>query len=83
MVTEQSIGKLFLAGLVPGVVLAALFAAVIIGWCRINPAIGPRSTTHTWKEKLSSLPEVVWPLVIFVLMIGGLMGAFTPLKRAA
>jgi C4-dicarboxylate transporter, DctM subunit len=84
MVTEQSIGKLFLAGLIPGVALAALFAAVIIGWCRINPAIGPRSTKHSWKEKLSSLPEVVWPLVIFVLMIGGLMGGvFTPTEAGS
>jgi C4-dicarboxylate transporter DctM subunit len=84
MVTEQSIGRLFLAGLVPGVVLAVLFAAVIIGWCRINPAIGPRSTRHSWKEKLSSLPEVVWPLVIFVLMIGGLMGGvFTPTEAGS
>ena len=84
MVTEQSIGKLFLAGLVPGVTLAALFAAVIIGWCRINPAIGPRSTKHSWKEKLSSLPEVVWPIIIFVLMIGGLMGGvFTPTEAGS
>ena len=84
MVTEQSIGKLFLAGLVPGVTLAALFAVVIIGWCRINPAIGPRSPRHSWKEKLSSLPEVVWPLIIFVLMIGGLMGGvFTPTEAGS
>jgi tripartite ATP-independent transporter DctM subunit len=84
MITEQSIGRLFLAGLVPGVVLAALFAVVIMGWCRMNPAIGPRSNKHTWKEKLSSLPEVVWPLVIFVLMIGGLMGGiFTPTEAGS
>jgi C4-dicarboxylate transporter DctM subunit len=84
MVTEQSIGKLFLAGLLPGVALAVLFAAVIIGWCRINPEIGPRSTKHSWKEKLSSLPAVVWPLVIFVLMIGGLMaGVFTPTEAGS
>jgi tripartite ATP-independent transporter DctM subunit len=84
MVTEQSIGKLFLAGFVPGLALAALFAAVIIGWCRINPAIGPRSTRHSWKEKLSSLPEVIWPVGIFVLMIGGLMGGlFTPTEAGS
>lgn len=84
MVTEQSIGKLFLAGLVPGLVLAALFAFVIVGWCRVNPAIGPRSTRHTWKEKLRSVPEVIWPLLIFVLMIGGLMGGiFTPTEAGS
>jgi C4-dicarboxylate transporter DctM subunit len=84
MVTEQSIGRLFLAGLVPGLVLAALFAFVIIGWCRIDPAVGPRSTRHTWKERLRSLPEVIWPLVIFILMIGGLMGGiFTPTEAGS
>ena len=84
MVTEQSVGKLFLAGLGPGLLLAALFAVVIIGWCRVNPAVGPRSTRHTWKERMSSLPEVMWPLVIFVLMIGGLMGGiFTPTEAGS
>jgi tripartite ATP-independent transporter DctM subunit len=84
IVTEQSIGKLFLAGLAPGIVLAALFAVVITGWCMMNPAVGPRSTKHTWKERLSSLPEVVWPLVIFLLMIGGLMGGvFTPTEAGS
>ena len=84
MVTEQSIGKLFLAGLAPGLLLAALFAVVIMGWCGINPAVGPRSIKYTWKEKLSSLPEVVWPLAIFVLMIGGLMGGvFTPTEAGS
>jgi tripartite ATP-independent transporter DctM subunit len=84
MVTEQSVGKLFLAGLLPGLLLAALFAVVIIGWCKINPSVGPRSTRHTWKEKISSLPEIVWPLVIFVLMIGGLMGGvFTPTEAGS
>jgi C4-dicarboxylate transporter, DctM subunit len=84
MVTEQSVGKLFLAGLGPGLFLAALFAVVIIGWCRVNPAVGPRSTRHTWKERMSSLPEIIWPLLIFVLMIGGLMGGiFTPTEAGS
>ena len=84
VVTEQSIGKLFLAGLVPGILLAALLAAVVLGWCRINPDIGPRGVSHTWREKLASLPEVIWPLVIFVLMIGGLMGGFfTPTEAGS
>jgi C4-dicarboxylate transporter, DctM subunit len=84
MVTEQSIGKLFLAGFVPGIFLAALFALVIMGWCRMNPAVGPRSINYTWKERFSSLPEVVWPLVIFVLMLGGLMvGIFTPTEAGS
>jgi C4-dicarboxylate transporter, DctM subunit len=61
-----------------------LFAVVIIGWCRVNPTVGPRSPRHSWKERMSSLPEIMWPLLIFVLMIGGLMGGiFTPTEAGS
>jgi C4-dicarboxylate transporter, DctM subunit len=84
MVTEQSIGRLFLAGLLPGLILATLFAAVIVAWCRKNPEVGPRSERHTWKEKIASLPEVAWPLIIFALIVGGLMGGlFTPTEAGS
>jgi tripartite ATP-independent transporter DctM subunit len=84
MVTEQSVGRLFLAGLVPGLILAALFALVIVVWCRVNPGLGPRSAKHTWSEKFSSLPEVAWPLAIFILIVGGLMGGlFTPTEAGS
>jgi tripartite ATP-independent transporter DctM subunit len=84
MITEQSIGKLFLAGFFPGLLLAALFAAVIVGWCRISPDVGPKSSRYSWKERAKSLPEIVWPVVIFVLMIGGLMGGiFTPTEAGS
>jgi tripartite ATP-independent transporter DctM subunit len=84
MVTEQSIGMLFLGGLVPGLILAALFAVVIAVWCGKNPEVGPRSARCTWSEKLTSLPEVAWPLAIFVLIVGGLMGGlFTPTEAGS
>jgi C4-dicarboxylate transporter DctM subunit len=84
MVTEQSVGKLFLAGFGPGLILAALFAVVILGWCRLDPTVGPKGMRYTWKEKIRSLPEIMWPLVIFVLMIGGLMfGIFTPTEAGS
>jgi C4-dicarboxylate transporter, DctM subunit len=84
IITEQSIGKLFLAGLFPGLVLAALFAAVCIGWCKIDPSIGPRTARYTWKERADTVPEIVWPMVIFVLMVGGLMGGiFTPTEAGS
>ncbi len=44
IVTQQSIGKLFLAGIIPGLLIAFFFVVVIFGWCRINPALGPRAT---------------------------------------
>jgi C4-dicarboxylate transporter DctM subunit len=43
LITQQSIGKLFMAGLIPGLMISFFFAVVIFGWARINPAIGPKS----------------------------------------
>ena len=76
IVTEQSIGKLFLAGIVPGLICAVFFLAIIYGWCRINPAVGPKGNRSTWRERFSSLPEVIWVVVIFLILIAGLVKGF-------
>lgn len=84
IITEQSIGKLFLAGLVPGLMIAFFFICIIYVWCRIDPTLGPKGEKSTWKERLITLPEVVWVLVIFVFMVGGLMqGLFTPTEAGS
>jgi len=81
---EQSIGKLFLAGVVPGLIIALFFVAVIYGWCRINPAMGPHGEKSTWKERFAALPEVASVAMIFLLVIGGLMeGFFTPTEAGS
>ena len=84
MITEQSIGKLFLAGFFPGLLLSALFALIIVGWCKIDPKVGPKSNRYTWKERVASLPAIIWPIAIFLLMVGGLMGGvFTPTEAGS
>ena len=84
IITEQSIGKLFLAGLIPGLIIAFFFIVIIYGWCRINPALGPRGERSTWKDRVASLPEVFWVVLIFVLVVGGLMqGFFTPTEAGS
>ena len=84
MITEQSIGRLFLAGIIPGLIIAFFFIAVIYGWCRINPSLGPKGDRSTWKERLAALPEVSWVLIIFLVVIGGLMkGFFTPTEAGS
>ncbi len=84
IITEQSIGKLFLAGLVPGLIIAFFFVLIIFFWCRINPALGPRGKKSPWKDRLSSLPEILWVAIIFILVIGGLMqGFFTPTEAGS
>lgn len=84
VITEQSIGKLFMAGLIPGLILAIFFVFIIFGWCKVNPSIGPKSDRYSWKQRIASLPEFVWPILIFCLVIGGLMrGFFTPTEAGS
>lgn len=84
IITEQSIGKLFLAGIIPGVIIAFFFVVIIYGWCKINPEMGPEGAKSSWKERIASLPEVTWVLIIFLLVIGGLMkGFFTPTEAGS
>ncbi|MFH0824130.1 MAG: TRAP transporter large permease [Pseudomonadota bacterium] len=79
ILTQQSIGKLFMAGIFPGLIMSAFFICVILVWCRINPELGPKSERYPWSERIKSLPDVIWPIVIFLLLISGLMvGFFTP-----
>ncbi|HUJ88612.1 MAG TPA: TRAP transporter large permease [Syntrophorhabdales bacterium] len=84
IITEQSIGKLFLAGIVPGLFVAVTFLATIYVWGRKNPTLAPAGERSTWKARFLSLPEVVVVLAIFVLMIVGLMkGFFTPTEAGS
>lgn len=82
--TEQSLLRLFLAGIVPGLVLTVLFLLTVLALCLHNPALGPLGPVTTLKEKLVSLSGVVETLVLFALVIGGLyLGWFTPTEAGA
>lgn len=84
ILTETSIGKLFLAGIIPGLLLALSFVVTLVGWCRINPKLGPKGERSTWKERFASLPRVAWIIVVFLLVVGGLMeGFFSPTEAGA
>ena len=84
IITELSIGKLFLAGIIPGVIIAFFFIMIIYVWCRINPAMGPKGEKSTWKERFLALPEIFVIGAIFILMIWGLMaGFFTPIEAGS
>jgi tripartite ATP-independent transporter DctM subunit len=79
VITEQSIGRLFMAGLLPGLLIAFFFIIIIIGWAKINPAVAPRTDKFGWGPRMKTVPEVLWPVLIFLLVIGGLLkGFFTP-----
>jgi tripartite ATP-independent transporter DctM subunit len=84
VITQQSIGKLFVAGIIPGLLIALFFVFVIVGWCKIDPSVGPKGKKFSWRDRLFSLPEVIWPIVIFLVIIGGLLnGFFTPTEAGS
>ncbi|MCX5811586.1 MAG: TRAP transporter large permease [Proteobacteria bacterium] len=76
---EQSIGRLFLAGIVPSLMIAVLFMVVIFGWVTLQPAIAPRAERATWKERFLVIPDAVIVAIIFGIVIGGMItGFFSP-----
>ena len=80
ILTEQSIGKLLISGILPGFLLAAAYVAVIVIWVKQRPEIAPASPEPVpLKEKLYAL-KGIWELLVgFSLVMGGLyMGVFTP-----
>ena len=84
VLTEQSIGRLFMAGILPAILVTILFAIAILIWCTFAPDQGPRGETFTWKEKIQSIWGLGETLAVFALVMGGLfMGLFTPTEAAA
>ena len=82
--TEQSIIKLFLAGILPAILLGILFVLTIIVICRFNPKYGPAGPKTSLKEKIISLTGIIEAIAIFTLVIGGLyLGFFTPTEAGA
>ncbi|MDR3238356.1 MAG: TRAP transporter large permease [Spirochaetia bacterium] len=84
ILTEQSIGKLFMAGVIPGLLLVFLFVITILIWATIDPELGPAGPKATWKERFKSLQGVFETLLIFIVVLGGLfLGFFTPTEAGA
>jgi C4-dicarboxylate transporter, DctM subunit len=79
ILTQTSIVDLFMAGLVPGVLLALLMIIMIYIRAKLNPKLGPIGPSSTFKEKISSLGESIEVWVLIILVLGGLIiGWFTP-----
>jgi C4-dicarboxylate transporter, DctM subunit len=84
IITEQSIGNLFLSGIGPGILLTALFVITIGIWCRINPGLGPAMKPVSWKVRLVSLRHVIAPAVVIFFVLGGIYAGYvTPIEAAA
>jgi tripartite ATP-independent transporter DctM subunit len=84
IITEQSIGKLFLASILPGAIASLCFLLIIYGWARINPSLAPKGARFSWRERMESLRGVIGVLIIFVVVMGGLLqGFFTPTEAGS
>jgi len=76
---EQSIGRLFLAGILPALMISLFFMLVIAGWVTWKPEIAPRAEKGTWKERIAAIPDALVIFVIFGIVIGGMItGFFSP-----
>jgi tripartite ATP-independent transporter DctM subunit len=84
IITEQSIGKLLVAGFVPGIVSALVYAAIITWRCWRNPELGPPITGYTWPQRFQSLPGTT-PifLVILIIFFSMYFGWATPTEAGA
>lgn len=83
MLTEQSIGKLLIAGIVPGIMLTILYMLNIFLLVKIKPHMAAEGERVSWAEKIKSLRDVIWIIIVFVITIGGLYkGFFSPTEAA-
>ncbi|MCB2226889.1 MAG: TRAP transporter large permease [Desulfarculaceae bacterium] len=84
ILTEQSIGKLFVAGIMPAVFITFMFAVAVWVYCYFAPQQGPACSAFTWRERLLSLSETGETMLVFLLVMGGLFaGVFTPTEAGA
>ena len=84
ILTEQSIGELFVAGIVPAVFITFWFALAVVVFCFIKPEQGPAGKRFSWSERFRSLGETAETVVVFLMVMGGLFtGVFTPTEAGA
>jgi tripartite ATP-independent transporter DctM subunit len=79
IITEQDIGKLFIAGIVPGILAACMYSCTVVLIGLARPDFLPRAPRHSWAERLNAVRDVWATVLLFVFAIGGLYGGlFTP-----
>ena len=79
LITQQDIGKLFMAGIVPGLLAMAMYMLTVAVIVRVKPDFLPTAPRASWAERKAGIRDVWAPLVLFVFVIGGLYGGvFTP-----
>ncbi|HET9949447.1 MAG TPA: TRAP transporter large permease, partial [Longimicrobiales bacterium] len=83
IMTETSIGALFIAGIVPGILTVILFSSIVLARCLITPSLGPPGPAASWAERWRTSRGLLPVLVLFLGVIGGIyLGVFTPTEAA-
>ena len=84
IIVEESVGRLLLAGFIPGIVSALIYVLIILVWAKISPGIGPAIKGYTWSDRIKSLPGTA-PVISVVLIIFTAMylGWATPTEAGA
>jgi len=84
ILTEESIGRLFIAGILPGLLLSLAFVSTVLFLCLRNPALGPPGTRVGWKKRFTATAGIIEAMILFLLTIGGLfLGWFSPTQAGA
>ena len=83
VLTETSIPKLYLAGFIPGIVLATLFSLTVLIACLLRPSLGGRRTRADWRSRIRALPDLIPPLVIFLAVIGSIYAGLATATESA
>jgi tripartite ATP-independent transporter DctM subunit len=82
--TETSIADLFMAGIVPCVLLTVAYCATLAIWCAIKPSMGPPGARWPWPDRIASLKKLLPALAVIVVVLGGIYGGImTPSESAA
>jgi C4-dicarboxylate transporter DctM subunit len=82
--TETSIADLFMAGILPCLLLTVVYCAVLALWCTLKPEMGPRGPSHPWPVRMASLKKLLPALVLITIVLGGIYGGvMTPSESAA
>ncbi|MEZ5818116.1 MAG: TRAP transporter large permease [Hyphomicrobiaceae bacterium] len=84
LLTNSSVPRLYLAGFVPGALLAALFMAIVLVTCLLNVRAGGTAVETSWSQRIRVLPSLLPPLFIFLVVVGAIyLGVATPTEAAS
>ena len=84
LITDSSVPELYLAGIIPGIILSSLFMAAIIAGCLFRREWGGTGVETTWAARLRSLPDLLPPIMLFAVVVGSIYaGVATPTEAAS